>query len=227
MENYEAVKLLNSSLYILDLSSRSWNHLIKKDIYLISDLVRLSKKNLRDIYSIGDKLANEIIDKVHKLGLSFEDEVPTFDVNLLVDEPLAFEPTIDSLAEISICSRTCLKRAGIYKLSMVSKVTTDELGKYVDITRRNMNEILLVLHRRNLYFADEITPEMVNDIDKSVKSKASLEPESLEAIGERIAKKEELLQMYDILSKKKESLIEEEKQLDNEIKEIVLKLSKI
>ena len=58
----------------LDLSLRSFNCLKRSNLNTVKDIVAKDIEELKKIKNFGKKSVQEVIDKIHELGLKFLDE---------------------------------------------------------------------------------------------------------------------------------------------------------
>ena len=74
VEMDDSSKLLSLSIASLDLSVRSYNSLKRAGIEQVSDLVRMSSSDIKDIPNLGSKSLEEIMEKLEELGVKGENK---------------------------------------------------------------------------------------------------------------------------------------------------------
>ena len=73
-KNLDANSVLSKSVEELDLSLRSFNCLKRANLDTVKDIISQDIEQLKKIKNFGKKSVEEVIDKMHELGLKFLDE---------------------------------------------------------------------------------------------------------------------------------------------------------
>jgi len=92
MTKQEMINILKTiDIEELDLKPRAYNCLKNNNINTLYDLICLKIKDIKNIRNLGEKSLNEIVYKVHYLGLQFNGEE---EVQLKLDNLIKFVNTI-------------------------------------------------------------------------------------------------------------------------------------
>ena len=114
----------------LELSVRSFNCLKRSNIATVGDLVNKSEDDMMKVKNLGKKSLDEVIAKLHELGLDLKEETKNTQVMIEKEEnkkEKVLEMSIEEL-ELSVRSFNCLKRAGIATVEdLTNKSETDML----------------------------------------------------------------------------------------------------
>lgn len=100
MKKYEiSFKYENDMLYIgnIGLSAKAFNILNRQRIGLLSELSNITEKDLYTIRGIGEKIANEIINKMKEHGITFKDDKKL--ASTMFDVDGKFNSAYDNLIE--------------------------------------------------------------------------------------------------------------------------------
>ncbi len=102
MKKYEiSFKYENDMLYIgnIGLSAKAFNILNRQRIGLLSELSNITEEDLYTIRGIGEKIANEIIDKMKEHGISFkgESKIDKGNVSKTAEESAGIEDETESV----------------------------------------------------------------------------------------------------------------------------------
>ena len=73
-EESKKEKLLETSIEELELSVRSFNCLKRAGISTVEDLTNRSENDMMKVRNLGKKSLDEVIAKLHSLGLNFRQE---------------------------------------------------------------------------------------------------------------------------------------------------------
>ena len=73
-EESKKEKVLETSIEELELSVRSFNCLKRAGIATVEDLTNRSESDMMKVRNLGKKSLDEVIAKLHSLGLSFAEE---------------------------------------------------------------------------------------------------------------------------------------------------------
>ena len=73
-EESKKEKVLETSIEELELSVRSFNCLKRAGISTVEDLTNKSEADMMKVRNLGKKSLDEVIAKLHSLGLSFAEE---------------------------------------------------------------------------------------------------------------------------------------------------------
>ena len=166
MKKYEiSFKYENDMLYIgnIGLSAKAFNILNRQRIGLLSELSNITEKDLYTIRGIGEKIANEIINKMKEHGITFKDDKKL--ASTMFDVDGKFNSAYDNLIEeiygvtgnIQLYSSEKLQEELGVSRSRVEQILKRELRSMREPTRtrkiwfiRDFNEI-----KSNEYVTDE------------------------------------------------------------------------
>ena len=73
-KNLDSNSIMSKTVEELDLSLRSFNCLKRSNLNTVRDIVSKDVEELKKIKNFGKKSVQEVIDKIHELGLKFLDE---------------------------------------------------------------------------------------------------------------------------------------------------------
>lgn len=176
----------------LKLSERAINALNRKGFYKIEDLTLVVSERIYNIRNIGEKTAKEIIDAVHKNGLTFLEER---------EEENSLEKTIYNLG-LSTRLKHVLQNHGCIRIKDICSLSIRQLNDFFGMGDELKKELINKIHELGYYFYDEeltlkeenvSLEELYIEREKLLKNKENLQKtlryveRKLENVGLKIA----------------------------------------
>ncbi len=151
----DKIVLLTSDIFSLGLSVRTYNLLKRNNINTVYDLVSRPFESLKDIDFIGPKILDEIYEKVHLNGLSFNLNFSLTSTKKRSDYTnLLLSESIESLG-LSTRAYNCLKRNSIDTVDDLINNTYQYISQLKHLGVKASIEIYDKVHNLGLYFLDE------------------------------------------------------------------------
>lgn len=145
-KNEEETKKLQ--LKDLELSTRAYNALNRTDranIKTVGDIINLDEKVFYEIRNLGTATADEVIEKVHSLGLRMKwERIEEVKTGLLTIE-----------LGLSVRSYNCLARAGLDNVDDIIALDEKKLIEIRNLGRKSADEVIKKIHSLGLKMKGE------------------------------------------------------------------------
>lgn len=203
--------LKNKYIKDLDLSVRSKNGLMKNKIFMLSDLLLCSEREIRNFRNLGSKSCDEIIQKLKELGLKlFTDNYNEY-----------LDCKIENL-HFSTRTVNCLTRANILTLYDLLSTSLEEIEEIPYLGEGCLREIKQKIHninfneRKRKLDSDDI---LVSDLGLSVRSTNCLEKVDIFTVNQ-LSKLSlnELIEIQNLGRKSYEEVVAKMKELNKPLK---------
>lgn len=181
----------------LQLSDRTFKAIFKDGIRTIDDLKNTTIESLlKSTRGLGKKGVDEIVQKLEERGIVLEYRKP---------EPVRVKreeiPTL--IESLHLSARACnqLRRAGIETIDELTNKSIDEISKIRNLGKVCVDEIIMKLEERGLFFVEEHGKfEKKSELEIAKEQKEQLQKHILE-LEEKLKEAKNLLSSYDELLK--------------------------